>query len=119
METVKLAAIGLCAFLSAPGYAEPPEPAVTLQPPEPSSIVWETSWPGCVRESNCLTDDISFSKAYPKAFYKTDNFTYTLIAASMVTAATVTVMTAGAGAPAVVPGTGSLIVLVGGGSQGA
>lgn len=119
METVKLASLGLLALFNSPGHAEPPGTPAELQPPPPSSIVWETSWPGCVRAGNCLVGDISFSEAYPKAFYKTDKFTYTLIAASMATAATVTVMTAGVGAPAVVPGTSSLIVLVGGGSQGA
>ena len=85
--------------------------------PKSMSIVWDTSWPWCL--GRCLIDDISFSNAYPKAFYKTDMFTYGVIAASVATAATVTVMTAGAGAPAVVPGTSSLIVLVGGGGQGA
>lgn len=119
METVKLASLGLMALLSAQGHAEPPEPPVELHQPPPTSFVWETTWPGCLGAKNCLVRNISFSKTYPKAFYKTDKFTYTLIAATMATAATVTIMTAGAGAPAVVPGTGSLIVLIGGSSQGA
>ena len=119
METVKLTSIGLLALLSTSSYAAATEPVIELSPPDPESITWETTRPGCWRAGNCLVADISFSNTYPKAFYETDKFTYAVIATSVAAAATVTVMTAGAGAPAVVPGTSSLIVLVGGGGQGA
>ena len=119
METMKCSSIGLLALLSTWSYAANPTPAIQLSPPGPESIIWETQRPGCWRTGNCLAADISFSTTYPKAFYETDKFTYAVIATSVAAAATVTVMTAGAGAPAVVPGTSSLIVLIGGGGQGA
>ncbi|MEO1932129.1 MAG: hypothetical protein ABGX41_09565 [Pseudohongiella sp.] len=66
-----------------------------------------------------LTDDLLFSTAYPKSFYQTDNFSYLLIGGTIVASAVATYATAGVGAPAIVPGASSLIVAIGGGSQGA
>ena len=117
MEFVKRSSIGLLAAFSAAACAEAPAPP--FQPSEPTAIIWDTSWPGCQWAGNCLVSAISFSNAYPKAFYKTDKFTYSIIVASVAAAATLTFVTAGAGAPAVVPGASSLIVLIGGGGQGA
>lgn len=88
-------------------------------PIQPSTIYfrWEpnTFWCG----DWCVVDELSFAEAYPVPFYQTDAFVYTVIATSVATAATVTFMTAGAGAPALAPGTSWLVVLAGGGGQGA
>ena len=119
METMKITSVILSAILSASATAEPPQTSSDVASFDPGSIIWETKWPGCWREDNCLVDDISFSEAYPKAFYKTDKFTYAVIGASMVATAVVTVATAGPGAPPVIAGTSWLIVLIGGSGQGA
>ena len=119
METMKIASVILSAILSASASAAPPQQSIDFVSLDPKSIIWETKWPGCWRKGNCLVDDITFAEAYPKSFYQTDKFTYAVIATSIVATAAVTIATAGPGAPPVVAGTSWLIVLVGGGGQGA
>jgi hypothetical protein len=63
--------------------------------------------------------EVTFEEVYPKAFYEKSEFTYIVIGATVAASAAVTYFTAGAGAPAVAPGAGAIVVSIGGGTQGA
>ena len=88
-------------------------------PMQPSTVYFRWQPYTFLCGDECIVEELSFAEAYPVPFYQTDAFAYTVIATAVATAATVTFLTDGAGAPALVPGTSSLVVLIGGGGQGA